>query len=94
MPRLPALLFQQLHVGDGHAPIRCVAHVVNGKQRHLNGREGFLQNQQLRTLQACSLDPFSDGLVGQNWDKTSCPELVYVTNLNSSKLHPIRILDF
>ena len=88
------MLFQQLHIGDGHAPVHGFAHVVDGLQGHLHGGEGFQQNQQLRTLQACSLDPFSDWLVGQNWDKTSCPELVYVTNLNSSKLHPIRILDF
>ena len=94
MPRLATLLFQQLHIGNGHAAVGSFAHVINGQQCHLYGGEGFQQNQQLRTLQACSLDPFSDWLVGQNWDKTSCPELVYVTNLNSSKLHPIRILDF
>ena len=88
------MLLQQLHAGDGHATVYRFAHVVHSQQSHIDGGQGFQQNQQLRTLQACSLDPFSDWLVGQNWDKTSCPELVYVTNLNSSKLHPIRILDF
>ena len=60
MPRLTALLFQQLHIGDGHTAVGGFAHVINGEQGHLYGGEGFQQNQQLRTLQACSLDPFSD----------------------------------
>jgi hypothetical protein len=35
------MLFQQLHIGDGHAPVHGFAHVVNGEQGHLHGREGF-----------------------------------------------------
>ena len=88
------MLFEQLVVVDGHAAVHGLAHVIDGQQGHLQGGQCFQQNQQLRTLQACSPDPFSDWLVGQNWDKTSCPRLVGVTNLNCSKLHPIRILDF
>jgi len=40
-PRLAAVLFQQLHIGDDHAPVHGFAHVVDGEQRHLHGSEGF-----------------------------------------------------
>ena len=36
-PRLAAVLFQQLHIGDGHAPVDGFAHVVNGQQGELDG---------------------------------------------------------
>ena len=35
------MLFQQLHVGDDHAPVHSFAHVVDGEQGHLHGGEGF-----------------------------------------------------
>ena len=40
-PRLPAMLFQQLHVGDRHAPVHRLAHVVNRQQRDGGGAQGF-----------------------------------------------------
>lgn len=43
-PRSAAMLFQQLHIGDGHAPIHGFAHVVNGEQDHW----GSPTNQQLK----------------------------------------------
>ena len=51
-PRLPTVLFQQLHIGDGHAPVHGFAHVVNGEQGHLHR----YTNQQLRTHLSVSLD--------------------------------------
>jgi hypothetical protein len=36
-PRLAAVLFQQLHVGDRHAAVHGFAHVVNGHQGDLHG---------------------------------------------------------
>ena len=41
MPRLTALLLQQLHIGDGHAAVRRFAHVVDGEQGDLHGGQGF-----------------------------------------------------
>jgi hypothetical protein len=35
------VLFQKLHIGDDHAPVHGFAHVVDGEQGHLHGREGF-----------------------------------------------------
>ena len=40
-PRLAAMLFKQLHIGDGHAPVHGFAHVINREQGHLHGGEGF-----------------------------------------------------
>jgi hypothetical protein len=42
-PRFATMLFQQLHIGDGHAPVHGFAHVVNGEQ----GDWGSHTNQQL-----------------------------------------------
>ena len=36
-PRLPTVLFEQLHIGDGHAPVDGFAHVVNGEQGDIHG---------------------------------------------------------
>ena len=82
------MFFKQPHITDGHTPVYGFAHIVDGQQGHLKN----YTNQQLSTHQAFSLDPFSDGLVGQNWDKLSCPVSVYVTNLNSSKPRTMRVL--
>jgi len=35
------VLFQQLHITDDHAAVRCFTHVVNGQQGDLHGGEGF-----------------------------------------------------
>jgi hypothetical protein len=35
------MLFQQLHIGDGHAAVHGFAHVVNGQQGELDGGQGF-----------------------------------------------------
>jgi hypothetical protein len=35
------VFFQQLDVADDHAAVGGFAHVVNGQQGHLHGREGF-----------------------------------------------------
>ena len=37
------MLFQQLHVRDDHAAVHGFADVVNGQQRDLHSREGFIQ---------------------------------------------------
>ncbi len=41
MPRLAPLLFQQAHIGDGHASVRGFAHIVDGEQGDLHGRQGL-----------------------------------------------------
>ena len=72
MPRLTALLLYQLHIGDGHTAIGGFAHVVNSEKRHLNGGQGFHQNQQLRAQDGklkTLICPEFCGLVGQDWDK-------------------------
>ena len=72
MPRLTALLFQQLHIRDGHAAVGSFAHVINGQQGYLYGGEGFHQNQQLRVHDGelkTFICPKFCGLVGQDWDK-------------------------
>ena len=38
---LAAVLFQHLHIGDGHAAVDGLAHVVDGEQGDLRGGEGF-----------------------------------------------------
>ena len=35
------MFFKELDAVDGHAPVHGLAHVVNGEQGHLNGRQGF-----------------------------------------------------
>ena len=35
------MFFQQLHVGNRHAPVNGFAHVVDGEQGDLDGGEGF-----------------------------------------------------
>ena len=40
---LAPVLFQQLHVRDDHAAVDRFAHVVDGEQGDLHGREGFIQ---------------------------------------------------
>jgi hypothetical protein len=40
-PRFAPVLFHHTHIVDGHAPIHGLAHVVDGKQGHLHGSEGF-----------------------------------------------------
>ena len=50
MPRLAPVLFQQLHVGDGHAPVHGFAHVIDGQQDDLNGGERFIQINNLQHL--------------------------------------------
>jgi hypothetical protein len=37
------MLFQQLHIGDGHAPVHGFAHVVNRQQGDLHGGQGVIQ---------------------------------------------------
>ena len=56
-PRLPTVLFQQLHIGDGHAPVHGLAHVVNGEQGHL----GSHTNQQLSGHRLVALTRFLSG---------------------------------
>ncbi len=38
-----AVLFQQLHIGDDHAAVGSLAHVVNGEQSHLHGGQEVKQ---------------------------------------------------
>ena len=40
-PRLTTMLLQQLHIGDGHAPVDGFAHVINGQQGELDGGQGL-----------------------------------------------------
>ena len=40
-PRLAAMLLQQAHIGDGHAPVHGFTHVVDGQQGDLHSGEGF-----------------------------------------------------
>ena len=40
-PRPSPVLFQDAHVVDRHAPVHGLAHVVDSKQGHLHGSEGF-----------------------------------------------------
>jgi len=74
-----AVLFQQLHIGDDHAAVGGLAHVVDGEQSHLHGGQRF-------HLHAGLTDVFCGGgfessnfsstflrLVGQNWDKNTYP---------------------
>jgi hypothetical protein len=84
------VLFQQPHIGDGHAPIHRLEHVVDGEQGNL--REPYKSTTW--PLQACSLDPFSAGLVGQNWDKPfdspslSLSQLISITHPPPLRLFP------
>ncbi len=41
VPALAPVLFEQLHLADGHAPVHGLAHVVNGEQGSGAGGEGF-----------------------------------------------------
>ena len=41
MPRLATYFFQQLDIGDRHAPIHRLAHVIDGQQGDLDGGERF-----------------------------------------------------
>lgn len=52
-----AVLFQQLDIGDGHAPVHGFAHVVDGEQGDLHGGEGF-------HLDACLAMDFGGGGAG------------------------------
>ena len=45
---LAAVLLQKLHLTDDHAAVDRLAHVVNGEQGDLHGREGFIQINNLR----------------------------------------------
>ena len=76
-PRLAAMLFQQLHVGDGHATVHGFAHVVDGQQGDLHGGQGFPRTGPktvaLRLLNFWLTCPEFLGLVGQDWDKTPKP---------------------
>ena len=71
------MLFQQLHVGDGHATVHGFAHVVDGQQGDLHGGQGFPRTGPktvtLKPLNFCSTCPEFLGLVGQDWDKTPKP---------------------
>ena len=42
------MLFQQPHVGDGHAPVDRFDHVVDGEQGDLHGGQGFKQINNLQ----------------------------------------------
>jgi hypothetical protein len=55
------MFFQQGHAVHGHAPVHGFAHVVNGEQGHLHGREGFPRT-----------DPKTVALRGLNFWST-CP---------------------
>ncbi len=48
MAALAPVLFQQLHIGDDHAAVGGFAHVVDGEQSDLHGREGFIQINNLQ----------------------------------------------
>ena len=73
------MLFQQLHVGDRHAPVNGFAHVVNGEQGDLYGGQGFPRTGPktiaLRELNFWLTCPEFLGLVGQDWAKTPNPML-------------------
>ncbi len=43
------MLFQQGHAVDGHAAVDGFAHVVDGQQGHLHGRERVIQINNLAT---------------------------------------------
>ena len=72
--RLTAMLFQQLHVSDGHAPVYGFAHVVDGEQGDLYGGQGYPRTDpktiELRLLYFWLTCPEFLGLVGQDWAKT------------------------
>ena len=40
--RLAPMLFQQRDAVHGHAPVHGFAHVVNGEQGNLHGRQNFM----------------------------------------------------
>ena len=76
------MLFQQLHVGDRHAPVYGFAHVVNGEQGDLYGGQGSGDSPRtdpkamdLRRLNFWLTCPEFLGLVGQDWAKTPNPML-------------------
>jgi hypothetical protein len=49
------MLFQQRDAVHGHAAVHGFAHVVNGEQGDLDGREGFNKINRLRISSGCSL---------------------------------------
>ena len=51
MPRLTALLLQQLHASHDHAAVSGFAHVVDGQQGHLHGGEGVIQINNLHAIE-------------------------------------------
>ena len=62
VPRLAAVLFQQLDVGDDHAAIDRLAHVVDGEQAEAKSLF-FLDLPEV-------LEPVSGVFCTSKWDKT------------------------
>ena len=62
VPRLAAVLFQQAHVGDHHAAVDGLAHVVDGEQADAKSLI-FLDLPE-------ALEPVSGVFCASEWDKT------------------------
>jgi hypothetical protein len=63
------MLFQQRDAVHGHAAVHGFAHVVNGQQGHLHGREGFIQINNLRSFLE-SLAPFLQVDRANHWSRS------------------------
>ena len=72
-PALAPMLLQELHIGDHHAAVSGLTHVVDGEQRHLHGGQGSDTNQQLSPIRRLPLTRFLPGW----WDKIGTNSLVH-----------------
>jgi hypothetical protein len=85
------MLFQQRDPSHGHAPVHGFAHVVNGQQGHLHGREGFKKIKNLQHTEFNRLT-LSYVLIRTNFGQKFLPTFSVLHTLNVSMPRPLQIL--